>query len=279
MIQTQKLLSFTGLSFILVFSSCTMEKRVYMPGYYVDWHNQKNNQDKQNIVIYKNDKKTEQNKISTNALLENKTSTPTPTQPINNDNNLLVSTNNIIIPITSHSLGFSKKENSHEKYKPFDTKTKNNTKGSTDDCDIIVLLTGEKIKAKVIEIGEERIKYKLCDNQDGPTISINKSDVSLITHPDGTEEIITADDPNTLYQNYLNKKTPGLTIVGFIASIVSFFVLGFILGTLAIIFGFISLAKIKREPNKYKGRGLAIASIVLGVISVIAIIILLSLVV
>jgi TM2 domain-containing membrane protein YozV len=61
-------------------------------------------------------------------------------------------------------------------------------------CDIIILKTGREILAKVLEIGNAEVKYKMCDNVDGPTISINKSDVFMIKYPNGTSTIINNTD-------------------------------------------------------------------------------------
>jgi len=55
-------------------------------------------------------------------------------------------------------------------------------------------------------------------------------------------------------------------IVGFICSILGFLVAGLIMGICAIIFGTIALNKIKQDPDKYSGRGLAIAAIIIGII-------------
>jgi hypothetical protein len=70
-------------------------------------------------------------------------------------------------------------------------------------------------------------------------------------------------------------KVAGLARAGFILSLVFFPLafppgLGLIpLGLIPIIFGAISLSKIKRNPSKFKGKGLALWSLVLGVIDLV----------
>lgn len=64
-------------------------------------------------------------------------------------------------------------------------------------------------------------------------------------------------------------KTDGLAIAGFITGLVSLFVVGILLGTLGIIFSSIALSRIKKQPEVRKGRGFAIAGLVLGIIGVI----------
>lgn len=57
-------------------------------------------------------------------------------------------------------------------------------------------------------------------------------------------------------------------IAGFITGIVGLIVFGYIFGTIAIVFGAISLVRIRNNPDKYKGRGFAIASLILGIVGV-----------
>jgi len=70
----------------------------------------------------------------------------------------------------------------------------------------------------------------------------------------------------------IKKKTPGLAIASLVMGIFSLYGLGSIL---AIIFGIISLNKIKKDKN-LKGEGFAIAGIVLGIVGIIVLTILLT---
>lgn len=67
------------------------------------------------------------------------------------------------------------------------------------ECDFIVCKNGDEIEAKVLEIGENEIKYKRCDNTDGPTISIRSSEVLMIKYPNGTKDIIKSSSKTTSY--------------------------------------------------------------------------------
>jgi len=58
------------------------------------------------------------------------------------------------------------------------------------DCDEIVLYGGDRMKAKVLEINENEIKYKKCDNLDGPTYTMSKSNVREIHYANGTDEMV-----------------------------------------------------------------------------------------
>lgn len=55
--------------------------------------------------------------------------------------------------------------------------------------DIIFTSANEDIKVKVIEINQTDIKYKKFDNINGPTFSINKSDVLFIRYENGTKDV------------------------------------------------------------------------------------------
>lgn len=73
-------------------------------------------------------------------------------------------------------------------------------------------------------------------------------------------------------------KTEGLGLAGFITGLVGLFVLGIVLGIISIIFGAISLGKISKQPEKYKGKGFAITSLILGILDVFAFFIVIALI-
>jgi hypothetical protein len=142
-------------------------------------------------------------------------------------------------------------------------------------CDTIITKSGSRIIGKVEEIGLSEIRYRRCDNLSGPIISISKSGVNRILFVNGTKETIVSDDPIIVNNNevkpvYNNApvKTEPLGLAGFIGSLVGLFIGGVPLGMIGIIFGALSLSKIKREPARYKGRGLSIAAIIIGIIAI-----------
>ncbi len=55
--------------------------------------------------------------------------------------------------------------------------------------DIILLKDGEEISAKVLEVNEEAIKYKVYSNQDGPIYTKLKEDIFLIKYSNGDKEV------------------------------------------------------------------------------------------
>jgi len=55
--------------------------------------------------------------------------------------------------------------------------------------DVILKKDASEIKAKVLEITGEQVKYKDFDYQDGPTRNINISEVFMITYQNGQKEV------------------------------------------------------------------------------------------
>ena len=62
---------------------------------------------------------------------------------------------------------------------------------STHAQDKIMFIDGTEILSKVIEINNTEIKYKLFDNQDGPTIITLKKNIFIIKYENGTKEVFT----------------------------------------------------------------------------------------
>jgi len=150
-------------------------------------------------------------------------------------------------------------------------------------CDTIILKSGASLLGKVEEIGQSEIKYRKCNNLTGPIISISKSEVTSIHYSNGTRDFF---DPSEAFipnrtvptNNNINVplKTEGLGIAGFISGLVGLFIAGIPLGAIGVVFGGISLSKIKKQPQRFKGKGFAIASIIIGIIAVVGAIIVLA---
>lgn len=58
----------------------------------------------------------------------------------------------------------------------------------------------------------------------------------------------------------------GLAVASLVCGILAFFIFGVVLGILAIIFGGVALSKIRKNPEM-SGRGMAVAGLVLGIVS------------
>jgi hypothetical protein len=84
--------------------------------------------------------------------------------------------------------------------------------------DIMITKDGQKITAKVEEIGVDLIKYKTFDNQTGPSYSIKKNSVASILYENGNFEVFpqTAQRPigegKYNYQNGKNLYNTGVIL-------------------------------------------------------------------
>jgi hypothetical protein len=245
-----------------------MQKRVYMSGYNIEWKKGSHKSDKQGLAENKTKDKVNtksENNLEPLAKMEPAKTLIENNAEVNNDN-LIASAGNSIIPVNTIS----------NQQKDFLVNP------SSDDCDNIVLKSGDEIKAKVTEITSDEIKYKKCDNLTGPTYSINKSEVFLIKYANGTKDIITTSNStptnNTVSSNNANdkpkknkgdKKSGAFGIVSFVCSIIGLLVAGIVFGPLAIIFGIIGMINRKLK-------GLAIAGLIIGIIDTIFAILILA---
>ena len=168
-----------------------------------------------------------------------------------------------------------KKVPDHEQPIPEDSFTPDSA-----NCDVIILRNGDEIKGKVLEITLTEVKYKKCDNLNGPTISLRKQDVFIIKYPNGTKEVINNGIPQIQPDFTSEARSSPEAIAGLIFALaaIPFILFSLIAGSFYAIIGGIILAiggfmlsivaldKMKRNPNKYRGDGLAIAGLILGIL-------------
>jgi heme/copper-type cytochrome/quinol oxidase subunit 4 len=170
-------------------------------------------------------------------------------------------------------------------HKPFKNHTRVYTE--TNECDEIICKNGEIIKAKIIEISEDNIRYRMCpENKDRPSYSILKSKVLVISYKNGEKEVIKQSENynqgmrNSDYNYPQNKPSSNsMSILSLIFGIISvlgiipFFkkiedpyvniiviTIGLILSLLSILFGVLHFLKIRNLKND----PIAISGIVIG---------------
>ncbi len=61
------------------------------------------------------------------------------------------------------------------------------------DCDVIHFRDGTEIEAKVTEVTDYEIKYKLCNNLDGPTFTKRADVIFKIKYANGQDQLFNAD--------------------------------------------------------------------------------------
>ena len=239
-------------SILILSSSCTVEKRKYQTGYHIEWRNNQTEPSKKDKFATK-DIKHDSLTFTAIDSLRAEISSASALPQFTEDDAAVASNDNYITPLPSNT-------NATKYY----SKAK-----AAEDCDNIILLNGEEIQANVMEVGKEEIRYKKCNIPDSPVYVLKRSEVFMIKYQNGTKDIIT---PANKESNII--KTEGFGLVSFIVGAIG----GLPLGILALIFGVISLRRIKKYPGKYKGKGFAIAGIILGLLGIIAVFILVALI-
>lgn len=222
---------------LFAISSCTVEKRHYRNGFFVQ-------------------KKTAHQNI--NSRNQSYVSVLDTAEIISKQESIVASIEESVIPIQKTDRAVKKIANLFI--------------NNDDKCDEIIFRDGKIINGKIIEIGVDEIKYKRCDNLDGPSISIYKKEVFMIKYSNGTKEVF-KEEENTSNEDRAQKskaKNNALATTSMILGILSLisWYFSFIMGLLAIIFGAIALRKIKSNPNEYKNKGMAKAGLILGIVSI-----------
>lgn len=143
----------------------------------------------------------------------------------------------------------------------------------SEPCDNVIMKDGQEISAKVLEITDDIVKIKKCENLNGPTYKIDKSSILMIRYANGTKDIFNTNITEKPIEKESTKKTEILSLLSLVFSIVGIIMIlflsilgGGLLSLLALILGIVGHSKISKNPQRYTGRGFAIAGIILGVI-------------
>lgn len=152
-------------------------------------------------------------------------------------------------------------------------------KAAAPACDQIVLRNGDLVDAKIKEVGVNEIRYKKCDRPDGPDYTISKRDVLSIKYSNGEIERFTTSYNNSNSSNAAipvqndGPHTDPFAIVALSAGGLAIFTgLGsLLLGAAAVVFGALSLKRIRQEPNRFKGKGMAMGGMIAGIVAAAAI--------
>jgi hypothetical protein len=143
-------------------------------------------------------------------------------------------------------------------------------------CDRIMFTDGSEKQAKILEVGPDEIRYKICDRPEGPVYVTSKSQVFMVVYENGSKEVF-EDQQTPVFKIGDNEEMPpmqkpvkkrkSLAVWALIASLATFsplyvaapFVGGIIMGTLY-------LQRSKQYPEEYPSTGLAKTAIWIGAI-------------
>lgn len=251
---------------LVVLFSCSIQKRKYQNGFYVDWKHKKT------------------------------THTPTASKKEEAKSNI-----NSVKPQTEVYLSSGDKPtaqaSAHKKGNLWLKKHQTFSKAGEDSCDLLIFKDGSEIRGKVEEIGINEVKYRRCDAPGGPMYVSKKSDIFMIKYVNGTKEVFKTTEPavssyqtpqavTTYKSNKYNRVNhpmalPALLIgslsvlVAYIMGVIAIDSFDFnpvllfipaILGLIALIIGITAMNRIKEQPDVYKGKGMAIPGFIMGLI-------------
>ncbi len=170
------------LGFVALLQSCTIQKRDYLPGYHVTWHNAS--------FIHGKSKPVKQENVlfSSQLALEEQRTVQAESDTYEA---VLVHTDFVDQPeIESNPTILNESSADIREVESSATKTlRQNTKKHNNECDLIVMRNGNEISAKVMEVSMTELKYKECNNLTGPTFTIAKKDVLMVKYPNGTKTV------------------------------------------------------------------------------------------
>jgi hypothetical protein len=241
-------ISIISLLILVSLYSCSIEKRIYRPGFNIG-----NNHAK--IKTGNTSEKHDDVSFVENYSEENTIERPTSEMIIVDE--ILDSPNQEIISSNLDGIENSESETNNVIAKEYQNEA-NLINLDPLSCDIIVCKNGDEIEAKVLEIGIKEIKYKRCDNEQGPTISILNSNVVMIKYPNGTKDIIKS---ATSSSDDTEPKTNVYALLSIICGVLSVITLfgSILFATLAIIFSKLANKEIAMEKEKYKENSMQLA--------------------
>lgn len=110
-------------------------------------------------------------------------------------------------------------------------KTNKNPEQQDSDCDVIILRNGNDISVKVSEVGSYEVKYRMCDNLNGPIFTKNKSEIFMIKYSNGTSTVFneaTSYNDNIVSQtnNYITPPDANSTDRNYLVALVLWALLG-----------------------------------------------------
>ena len=206
-----KKLTLVGLAVTLILPSCTIEKRVHMAGYNVQWKKGKTKLDKKELA---------QNHVQ--------------------------------------------QDEGNQRLKLDELKTSEGSANYSVESEINESETNASLENKLHVSPEISLNDGLKESSEEVDIYEKSSKVNVAESKLRSDAIETEEEK-------AEPKVEGLGLAGFIIGIVGWFMpfgLGLVMCILAIIFGAISMGKIKNNPEKFKGKGFAITSLIVGIVGV-----------
>ncbi|MBI1305317.1 MAG: DUF4190 domain-containing protein [Bacteroidetes bacterium] len=255
------------LTLILAISSCTIQKRRYNRGFYLEGFTRngaKNHAEKLNFKPLLKASKDLVNNDSLQFTLQRLKHAGLP--PIEEFKKT---------QIAGSELNEHAKNKNTEKFFNDLNRVENNA--DPEKCDHIIFSNGDEAEVLITDITTDSIFYTPCDQPDGEIIGQSVKSVFMVKRADGskqtfdnTQHEVPESHPSKSLQNE-DRTIPASAIVSLISGIMIYLTaavgiagVGLILIVLAMVTGIVALSKIKSNPNEYRGSAMAITGIVLA---------------
>jgi hypothetical protein len=241
--------------FVVFLDSCSIYKRKHLSGYSIQKSSRKQNVDSQQLWSNSVELSTNEYSTSTegNGLVGEKK--PENLTPMENEN---------------YGWYFENSKIDGNSFPKIQSRVKLRKEK---DCDEIILRNGKSINGKIVEIGLQEIKYKNCDNLNGPLISVEKDDAFMVKYSNGTSQVFEENATKKNFQSINGARTEPMAIFSLVLSVLGLLFGLFIFGIVGLIFcffgivlGIASLIRISNSPGKFTGKGFAIGGIISGVL-------------
>jgi transcriptional regulator of met regulon len=123
----------------------------------------------------------------------------------------------------------------------------------TSKCDLLIMKSGIEIDAKVLEVGTDEIRYKKCDNINGPTFTKNNKEIFMIKYANGSKSLFNEDKLDK--EDNSEKAEEGVSIaaiLGLVFGGLSFFLLGLPFSLAGVILSIIGIYNTSKKNKKGK---------------------------
>lgn len=142
-----------------------------------------------------------------------------------------------------------------------------------EECgDTLVYITGKSVLVRIVEVGDEKISYIKCSDQNQRTYTLSKDEAGYINYLNGETELFNdPDDPKASKKKESNfddgviKDEPFalpsaiMVLAALILGFLTLPIIGAMVGLLAAVFGYFSLINYNKNPDKYTNRSMPIA--------------------
>lgn len=247
--------------FMTLLSACKVEKRIHRPGYHVEWVKKKPT--------------TQASQNTRKEYNESSQSVETNNEPAE----LAVASNHSLKEILANLIKEKFTTITRQVAEP-NVQSDRSTRGAKEtasdndwlrQCETLVFQDGRRILIFVVEIGEEEIRYKRCDDPRGEVHAILRKDVLRIEYPDGTHQQIEPEEKEAADSEDENQK-PGRKELETLAVGAFSISLLLLLGVVSLWLAIVSLRRFRAQPGRFRGMGFAIAALVISLVTVVLLI-------